>query len=154
MSLESEILKKIAVRLKNMTAKVKLIKLITKAKREYDKYDYDTSLETLREAFGVNPQNPAVLRGLGCVYQFKKEYEKALEYYHKALEFSECKETEYTLIGIVYYIQNNLDEAIKYLNLAIDCNDNYENAYEYRNQAMLENHLKIVDLQETLKKYF
>ena len=36
-----------------------------------------------------------------------------------------------------------LDEAVKYFNLAIDANDNYDKAYEGRNQAMLENHLKI-----------
>ena len=43
---------------------------------------------------------------------------------------------------------------VEYFNYAIDENDNYDKAYEGRNQAMLENHLKIIDLQEALKKYF
>ena len=51
-------------------------------------------------------------------------------------------------------LQEKLDEAVEYFNLAIDANDNYDKAYEGRNQAMLENHLKIIDLQESLKKYF
>ena len=59
-----------------------------------------------------------------------------------------------TLIGMIHYLTEELDEAVKYFNLAIDTNDDYTAAYEGRNQAMLENHLKIIDLQETLKKYF
>ena len=61
---------------------------------------------------------------------------------------------EYSLLGTIYYLQENLDEAVKYFNLAIDANDDYDAAYEGRNQAMLENHLKILDLQDSLKKYF
>ena len=47
-------------------------------------------------------------------------------------------------------VKENLEEAIKYFNLAIDENDNYDSAYEGRNQAMLENHVNILDLQDTL----
>ena len=48
--------------------------------------------------------------------------------------------------------QDKLDEAIEYFNLAIDNNDDYEYAYDGRNQAMLENHIKIADLQDYLRK--
>ena len=58
------------------------------------------------------------------------------------------------VIGMAYYLQDKLDEAVENFNLAIDKNDNYTQAYEGRNQAMLENHVKILDLQESLKKYF
>ena len=54
---------------------------------------------------------------------------------------------------MAYYLQDKLDEAIKYFNLAIENNEEYTDAYDGRNQAMLENHLKIMDLQESLKKY-
>ena len=86
--------------------------------------------------------------------QFRKEYNKALEYFTKALEFSDSKEIEYTLIGMVYYLEDKLDDAVENFNRAIDINENYTQAYEGRNQAMLENHVKILDLQESLKKYF
>ncbi len=135
-------------------AKIKLITLIKKAKQEYDRYDYAAGIKTLEEAYKIDPENPIVLRGLGCMKQFSKDYPKALEYFMKALEFSDTKEIEYTLIGMLYYLEDKLDEAIEYFNLAINTNDNYTQAYEGRNQAMLENHLKIVDLQEALKKYF
>lgn len=138
-----------------MNRKVLLLSLLDKAQSEYDKYDFESGEKTLLEAYKLEPKNPSVLRGLGCIEQFgKSDYEKALEYFFKALEFSKQKEVEYTLIGMVYYFEENLDDAVKYFNLAIDENDDYTSAYEGRNQAMLENHLKIIDLQESLKKYF
>ena len=94
------------------------------------------------------------MRGFGCFKQAEGNYEEAIEFFKKALEYSSAKEVEYSLIGMAYYLQEKLDEAVKYFNLAIDANDNYDKAYEGRNQAMLENHLKIIDLQESLKKYF
>lgn len=147
-------LKNISLRLKRMSVKVKLISLISKAKSEYDSYDYESGMQTLLEAYALAPENPAVLRGLGCMHQFKGEFNQAIEYFEKALQYSEAKEVEYTLIGMAYYLQDRLDEAIENFNLAIENNDNYDSAYEGRNQAILENHLKILDLQEVLKKYF
>ena len=150
---ELQHLQEITKFLKRVNAKVKLVALIKKAKLEYDRYDYKSGFATLEEAYKLAPENPTVLRGLGCIKQFNKEYDKALEYFYKALEFSDSKEIEYTLIGMVYYLEDKLDEAVENFNLAIDANDDYTQAYEGRNQAMLENHVKILDLQEALKKY-
>lgn len=147
-------LKKTADFFKKTTAKIKLLKLIKMAKAEYDKYDYQSGLDYLEEAYKTDKNNPVVLRGIGCIKQFQGKYKEALEYYQKAVNFSKDKEIEYTLIGMIHYLTEELDEAVKYFNLAIDTNDDYTAAYEGRNQAMLENHLKIIDLQETLKKYF
>ena len=85
-----------------------------------------------------------------CVFQSKNDNKNALKYYEKALEFSENKEIEYTLIGTVYYNQDELEKAIEYYNNAIDINDDYDSAYEGKNQAMLEKHLQILDLQDNL----
>jgi len=154
--MENEIkqLNDIAARFRRMSAKVKLLSLINKAKEEYDRYDYSSGLETLEEAYEIDPENPVVLRGIGCMKQFQGDFETAIEYYKKALEFSKAKEVEYTLIGMSYYLQDKLDDAVENFNFAIDENQNYDSAYEGRNQAMLENHIKILDLQESLKKYF
>ena len=108
----------------------------------------------MEEAYKLNKTNPTVLRGFGCFKQAEGNYSEAIEFFKKALEYSSAKEVEYCLIGMAYYLQEKLDEAVEYFNLAIDANDNYDKAYEGRNQAMLENHLKIIDLQESLKKYF
>ena len=154
--MDEEILKlqKIASYFKNMSYKVKLISLITKAKKEYDSYDFISAKQTLLEAFKLNPKNSAILRGLGCVYQFNNNFTKAILYYKRALKFSTAKEIEYTLLGTAYYLQDKFEEAIKYFNQAIASNDDYEVAYKGRNQAMLEKHVMLLDLQETLEKYF
>lgn len=154
MSEEEQKLREISGFFRRMTGKIKLIKLITQAKQEYDKYDYNAGIKTLEEAYRLDDKNPVVLRGLGCMNQFSGNFDKAISFYKQALEYSEAKEVEYTLIGMAYYLQDKLDEAVEYFNLAIDKNDDYESAYEGRNQAMLENHVKVLDLQDSLKKYF
>ena len=147
-----EDLKNLAGRIRNLNAKIKLISLLEKARDEFDQTKHSDCQKTCKEILKINPLNPTALRGLGCVMQAQNNLKKALEYYFKALDFSQNKEIEYTLIGTIYYIEENLDEAIKFFNLAIDCNGDYDPAYEGRNQSMLENHLKIADLQDRLIK--
>lgn len=154
MSEEEQKLNELSDFFKRMSNKIKLVKLITQAKHEYDKYDLKSGYKSLKEAYKLNKTNPTVLRGFGCFKQAEGNYSEAIEFFKKALEYSTAKEVEYCLIGMAYYLQEKLDEAVEYFNLAIDANDNYDKAYEGRNQAMLENHLKIIDLQESLKKYF
>ena len=117
---------------------------------EYDKNQFSDCQKTCEEIIKTNPENAVALRGLGCIAQIKGEFSKAVKFYEKALQTSKNKEIEYTLIGTVYYLQNDLEKAIENYNLAIQINENYEQAYEGRNQSMLENHLKILDLQDSL----
>ena len=154
MSEEVDNLKELADFFRRMNKKILLFKLIKQAKSEYDKYDYEKGRKSLIEAYLLDKTNPVVLRGLGCINQFKGKWNSAIRYFNKALKYSDKKEVEYTLLGMVYYIQGKLDEALVYFNNAIENNDNYDEAYEGRNQTLLKNHLKIVDLQESLKKYF
>ncbi len=154
MSEEEQKLNEISDFFRRMSNKIKLVKLITQAKREYDKYDLKNGYKALNQAYQMDKTNPTILRGFGCFKQAEGDFDKAIEYYKKAVEYSDAKEVEYSLIGMAYYLQEKLDEAVEYFNLAIDANDDYDKAYEGRNQAMLENHLKIIDLQEALKKYF
>ena len=154
MSEEEQKLNELSDFFKRMSNKIKLVKLITQAKNEYDKYDLKSGYKALEESYRLDKTNPTVLRGFGCFKQAEGNYEEAIEFFKKALKYSSAQEIEYSLIGMAYYLQEKLDEAVEYFNLAIDANDNYDKAYEGRNQAMLENHLKIIDLQESLKKYF
>ncbi len=147
-------LKETAEFFKRMNRKVLLYKLINQAKAEYDNYNFQKGKELLNEALRHDENNPVIMRGLGCCAQNEGNFEEALKYFTKALSLSDKKEVEYTLIGMLYYFQDNLNEALRYFNLAIDCNEEYEKAYEGRNQTMLENHLKIIDLQETLDKIY
>ena len=131
-----------------------MINLIERAKVEFDNQNWHKCSVLLNDALVLDNTNSTIYRGLGLICQAEKNLEQALEYFGKALEYSNKKEVEYTLIGIVYYTQNDFDTSIKYFNKAIECNDNYNEAYEYRNQAMLERQVNIIDFQESLKKYF
>ena len=134
-------------RIKN---KMKLLTLINKAKAEYDKSNYEGCEEACRKILETEPENLTALRGMGCVMLSKAEKDKAVGYYKKALELSDNKEIDYALLGTAYYIYDEFEEAIKYFNMAIDLNENYDFAYEGRNQAMLERHIQITDLQDRL----
>ena len=140
--------------IRRLNSKILLLKLIIRAREEYEKYDYEAGRRSLIEAYLIDKKRAVVLRGLGCINQFMGKYEVAAKYFKKALRYSNKKEVEYTLLGVLYYIQDRLGEAIEYFNLAIDNNDDYEYAYEGRNQAMIENHIKIADLQDSLKRNF
>lgn len=139
---------------KRLNKRVLLFNLVSKAKAEYDKCNFQDGRKSLEEAYELDAKNSAVLRGLGNLELFDKNFDKAIDFYNKALENSEKKEIEYTLLGMAYYLQDKLDEALHYFNSAIDVNDSYTSAYEGRNQTILENHLKIIDLQEGLENYF
>ena len=154
MSDKNEIIKEITDSIQRINSKFMLLKLITEAKYEYEKYDYEAGRKSLIEAYLIDKKSPVVLRGLGCINQYKGKYNLAEKFFKKALRYSEKKEVECTLLGVLFYVQNKLDEAIKYFNLAIDSNDDYDYAYEGRNQAILENHIRISDLQDSLKNMF
>lgn len=136
--------------IKGINQKFTLLKLLRSAKEEYEKNNYEDCVEACLKILESNPKNPVALRGMGCAMQSMLQPERAIEYYKEALKYSDKKEIEYTLLGTIYYIQNDFEEALKYYNLAIEANDNYDLAYEGRNQAMLENYLILADLQDSL----
>ena len=60
MSDEEQKLNEISDFFKRMSNKIKLVKLITKAKNEYDKYDLKTGYKTLEEAYKLDKTNPTI----------------------------------------------------------------------------------------------
>jgi len=147
---EADKIKEISDSIRRINQRFRLLKLLRIAKEEYDRNNYEGCVDTCLKILENNPENSAALRGLGCAMQSLCKPDEAIRCYEEALKYSDKKEVEYTLIGTVYYIQDKFEEALKYYNLAIESNDNYEPAYEGRNQAMLENHLMLVDLQDEL----
>ena len=153
MSDDIEKLNEIYDYIQRINSKVILLKLIKQAKYEYDKCDYESGRESLIRAYLLNRKNPVIYRGLGCISQYNGKFNFAVRLFKLALKYSKKKEVEYTLIGMAYYLQDKLETAVKYFNLAIDENDEYERAYDGKNQSMLELHLRVADLQDSLRKY-
>ena len=136
--------------IRRINQRFRLLKLLRIAKEEFDRNNYEGCVDTCLKILETNPENSVALRGLGCAMQALGKPDEAIRCYEEALQHSEKKEIEYTLIGTVYYIQDKFEEALKYYNLAIDNNEDYEPAYEGKNQTMLEQHLMLVDLQDEL----
>ncbi|MBQ7764365.1 tetratricopeptide repeat protein [bacterium] len=147
---EIDKLKELGGFFRKMNGKMKLVSLLKKAKEEYDKNNFAESLSNCKKALEQDPQNSVALRGLGCIMQATGNNKQALKFFARALEYSQNKEIEYTLIGTLYYKEKKFEEAIKYYNLAIDINDSYDEANSGLGQALLENHLEILDMQDRL----
>ena len=69
---------------RRMSAKVKLIKLIEHAKIEYDKYNLDSSLESLEKAYKIDSGDATTLLVLGDLSYRTADYKTALKYYKNA----------------------------------------------------------------------
>lgn len=85
----------------------------------------------------VNKKMPRELRGLvynkyGLVLDFKKEWEKALQYYEKALKIGERINNyhlvgeAYHNIGIIYRRQEKWEDALRFLEKALNVRKNIE----------------------------
>lgn len=60
----------------------------------YDLDEDDKALECYQKAISIDPENGAYLYNVGMVYDWKKQYNLALQYYKKALSFYD--ETSYS----------------------------------------------------------
>ena len=98
-----EKLHNIAKSFRKMSAKIKLIALLDKAKDEYEKNNYAQCIADCEEVLLEDKNNPIALRGIGCALQSSGKEEKALEYYKKALKYSKnipCKDEN--ILNIAY----------------------------------------------------
>ena len=77
---EAEKLKELSGFFKRMNSKVMLIKLLKKAKVEYDRYNFELGRLEFEKAYQLDSNNPAVLRGLGCLELFEKRYDNAIDF--------------------------------------------------------------------------
>lgn len=139
-------------RFDGFNAKLKLYILLSKAQQEYNKNNYEDCEKYCKKVLEISNHDSAALRGLGCVELSRGHYDNAIRFYERALINSERKEVEHTLIGMVLYLQDLYDDAIEHFNRAIDINDDFEAAYEGKNQSMLERHVQIADFQDNLIK--
>ena len=93
MSEEEQKLNEISDFFRRMSNKIKLVKLITQAKREYDKYDLKNGYKALNQAYQMDKTNPTILRGFGCFKQAEGDFDKVNDALYKM--FNEGKLAEY-----------------------------------------------------------
>lgn len=84
--------------------------------------EFDKALEQLNEALALSPNNAEYLNSIGVTYHRKKDYDKALEYYLKAITIREKELGKEDLsttsisnhIGKIYLIKRDYNKALEY----------------------------------------
>lgn len=93
--------------------------------------NYEKAEELFQGAIKLNPKNPKHYIGMGCVYEAKKEYKKAIKYYGKAVKNTTNYENLplnpkqadlYTYIGNGYLKLNDRKKALEALEKASEKN--------------------------------
>jgi len=101
--------------------------LIGKANTAYYTFEYDKSITILNSILALNPEHSTTLNDLGEVWREKGEYDKAIEYYEKALK-SDLKNfdenhptvaTSWNNMGLAWKHKGKYDKAIEYYEKAL-----------------------------------
>jgi tetratricopeptide (TPR) repeat protein len=94
--------------------------------------DLYTALEAGMDAYRCDPEDPEVNYWLGWIYMHRDQYDKALDYLNKALEYQKEYPEANMALGMIYLRQDRLDEAIAQFKSAAE-NDLFRNAFEAYN---------------------
>ncbi|MCX8030907.1 MAG: tetratricopeptide repeat protein [Thermodesulfovibrionales bacterium] len=77
--------------------------------------------EALKEYYAASKSEPVAFLYIGNVYFLKKDYEKAEQYYRKAIEHVPDFADAYNNLAWLYYVQDkNLDEAEFFIEKALE----------------------------------
>lgn len=79
----------------------------------------------LKEAYKLDPNNPAIYDSLGWLYYYKGEYSKALKWFKKVLEKNSDDPVEYYHIAVLLTHMKQPCKARKYLQKAFELKNNY-----------------------------
>jgi len=94
--------------------------------------EYLNSASSVKEALRLKRAKAASLNNIGVAYDYQGNYDKALEFYIKALRVNELLEDKHRIanslnnIGIIYYYQGNFHETLKYYKRALKLREEME----------------------------
>ena len=114
--------------------------------------NYPKSLESLKQAIDLQPNNPTALHLLGSLMNERNSTE-CVKFYEKCLEINNRSYLTYNGLGNFYLKTNQFEEAEKYYTKAITV-DPKRSAKIYKNRAYLrEKQNKNSDAKDDLKNY-
>jgi tetratricopeptide (TPR) repeat protein len=96
---------------------------------------YDKSLKYADSSIKLNPETPATYCAKGSVYFKLANYEKASEYFHKALGIDSLYAIALSDIGALYLSQGKYDSALVYINKSISIDS--LNDISFQNRAKI-----------------
>ncbi len=114
--------------------------------------NYSESLESLKQAIELQPNNPTALHFLGSLMNEQNSTE-CVKYYEKCLEINNRSYLTYNGLGNFYLKSNQFEKAENYYTKAITI-DPKRSAKIYKNRAFLrEKQNKNLDAKDDLKSY-
>ena len=82
---------------------------------------YDEALPLMKRAHELDPLSASVSTGIGRIYHFSRQFDKAVEQYNKTLEMNPDYVEAVFALGLSYsHNQRSDDEAISILNKALE----------------------------------
>lgn len=114
---------------------------------------YDQAIENFQNAIILNPRHGYAYGGLGQAYYGKKEFEKSIEFYSKAIA-ARPDPILYSNRAVSYYAARSFDKAIRDYTQVIEKQPESTKAYLSRGQAYFSNNdydKAIVDYEKALE---
>lgn len=95
-----------------------------------DKKDFRIPIEYLKKSITLDPRNKASYKFLGSIYERKRQFEYARQWYKKAsMEDIDNSGEFYGFIANTYFKQRRFEEAMNYYEKALKENKNYISVY-------------------------
>jgi protein O-GlcNAc transferase len=102
---------------------------IQSALDHYQKGDLQQAASLCRAILKERPNDAELLHFLGIVYTQMQQYDSAIEYFKKALQFNTTNAEGYLALAIVIEHQGRPDEALQYYEKAVSLNPHNDEVY-------------------------
>jgi tetratricopeptide (TPR) repeat protein len=98
----------------------------------YNKGDYETATEKLRECLAYDPKNSIAGYNLGKIYYDQKQPDLALSYFEDAIAANPEDTASMVAAGLIYLEKNDFDKAKEFYDKAIAVAPHFGDAYFHR----------------------
>ena len=103
-----------------------------------NKKDYKKALNKIKLISSKYPNNNIIFKFFANIYFSLKNWENAIIYYKKLLNFENKKYGIYTNIGVAFFKLGKINESINFFKKAINENPNFDLAYDNLGISYLE----------------
>ncbi|EGB14420.1 PEP-CTERM system TPR-repeat lipoprotein [Pseudodesulfovibrio mercurii] len=110
-----------------------------KAQAMLEEKKFDTAAQLAKELRSMAPKMPYADKTVGLSMYLQKNYQEAINAYHKAISIRPDADS-YFFLGLSYYAVGDLETAISHLRVAADRADDYLKAREMISMILLQQH--------------
>lgn len=115
---------------------IQIGQLLNKSLELLQKADLDGAEVCLKQVIQIEANNPHALRFLGIIAAQKKQYQKAISYFHSSLESLPENPLTYSNLGNVYLELKQYEEALKAYDQSLKMEPRYEEAWSNKGNVL------------------